>query len=513
MKLLKIFTILFFTGYMCFIHITPIVLAQTTNACDAMDDALLGERLGSDPNINMSTRLSKLKAKDESSSGTFLKVTYPTQASPTDLQTKVKNFIDSRSDKNANIVTSVNDIVTYGKTYNIHPLFAVSVWAMETSLGSKMKNNNIGNIRDGSNFKQYTTLNDAIKDWFITTKREYIDHTSDTVEEIIIQYAPCTDSNNPLAYINFVYKTMTGSEKYDGKTSASSSSSTTSGPLESNSTNGAIALQAPLPIGDIGTQVEDSNASYFFVYILKIYRWVAGIAGAFAVLMVMFGGFQVAMARGDTGMADEGRKRILQAVTGLVLLFVSSILLRTINPNFFTFDTETGVVAGSSEEDAQNYASLPKPADGDWNSPDLIKHQLTVFTGSNFIGDKVEVDIAFVPFLQKIDTFLGENNMKLNITSSYRKTKVDGIVTGGKMSNHMVGQAIDYNLQRSNGTNCNSSCLPKDPEHAKFIDFVKSLGLRYGGDWKTPDPVHIDTGLNLANPSLWQDIRKQLAGQ
>lgn len=71
-------------------------------------------------------------------------------------------------------------------------------------------------------------------------------------------------------------------------------------------------------------------------YLGTIYQWMAGIVGAVAVLMIVVGGIQIITGGGDQNNVSEGRSRIIQALVGLVVLFLSGLILYTINPTFFS---------------------------------------------------------------------------------------------------------------------------------------------------------------------------------
>ncbi len=79
-----------------------------------------------------------------------------------------------------------------------------------------------------------------------------------------------------------------------------------------------------------------SGSALLFGYIAMIYRWAAGVIGIVSVLFLVWGGIEIASAGDDTSKIDAAKKRITQSITGLVLLFMSAIILYTINPNFFT---------------------------------------------------------------------------------------------------------------------------------------------------------------------------------
>ncbi len=71
-------------------------------------------------------------------------------------------------------------------------------------------------------------------------------------------------------------------------------------------------------------------------YLGIIYKWLAGIVGGVAVLMIVVGGIQIASGGGDQNNVTEGKTKIMQALTGLVVLFLSGLILYTINPTFFS---------------------------------------------------------------------------------------------------------------------------------------------------------------------------------
>lgn len=78
-----------------------------------------------------------------------------------------------------------------------------------------------------------------------------------------------------------------------------------------------------------------SGAELLYTYVGAIYRWAAGTVGIVTVLFLVVGGVQIAAAQGDSGKIEKAKERIIQSIAGLVLLFLSGLILYTINPNFF----------------------------------------------------------------------------------------------------------------------------------------------------------------------------------
>lgn len=67
-------------------------------------------------------------------------------------------------------------------------------------------------------------------------------------------------------------------------------------------------------------------------YIAAVYNWAIGVAVTLAMVMVVVGGFQYVVARGNPGAIGAAKDRIANAVIGLVLALGSYTILNTINP-------------------------------------------------------------------------------------------------------------------------------------------------------------------------------------
>lgn len=69
------------------------------------------------------------------------------------------------------------------------------------------------------------------------------------------------------------------------------------------------------------------------LYVKNIYSVSIGIIAIIAVVMIMIGGLQWIMAAGDSGKITTAKKQITGAVSGLVLILCSYVILNTINPD------------------------------------------------------------------------------------------------------------------------------------------------------------------------------------
>lgn len=78
-----------------------------------------------------------------------------------------------------------------------------------------------------------------------------------------------------------------------------------------------------------------SGVGLIEIYIGKIYRWAASIAGIVCILIMIVSGIQISAAGEDTQAVESAKKRIIQSILGLVVLFMSAAILYIVNPGFF----------------------------------------------------------------------------------------------------------------------------------------------------------------------------------
>lgn len=82
--------------------------------------------------------------------------------------------------------------------------------------------------------------------------------------------------------------------------------------------------------------VSQSGTGLLKTYIAIIYRWAAGIVGIICVLVIVISGIQISMDQGSGESVGSAKNRIMQSLAGLVILFLSALILYTVNPTFFT---------------------------------------------------------------------------------------------------------------------------------------------------------------------------------
>ena len=168
-------------------------------------------------------------------------------------------------------------------------------------------------------------------------------------------------------------------------------------------------------------------------------------------------------------------------------------------------DAEPVVNTGVAVDTAVNAVRALADAESD-------RCEIKTYVNSQFIGKELKADADFIPHLDRLNRYAADCGVQIYVTSSVRepgRTVSGAIVPPAGRSNHLVGHAIDMNLQSASGF-FNSSKLKRSGfdglpvEIRDFLDRIREDEvLRWGGDFSQEDPVHIDDNLNNRNPGRW----------
>ncbi len=88
---------------------------------------------------------------------------------------------------------------------------------------------------------------------------------------------------------------------------------------------------------EVGVLYTDSKegTNLIYLYIGMIYRWSASVVGIIAVLVIMISAIQLSLAGGEPEAVSSAKRRIIQSLAGIAILFLSGLILYTVNPTFF----------------------------------------------------------------------------------------------------------------------------------------------------------------------------------
>lgn len=108
------------------------------------------------------------------------------------------------------------------------------------------------------------------------------------------------------------------------------------------------------------------NVNFIGRYVTGVYQYLLGVSTIFAIIMIMIGGVQYVLSRGDAGSIGKAKDRMKNAVVGLVLLLSVYTILFTVNPGLTVFEPQQipivrGVVFVSTENTDEDVAALGLP--------------------------------------------------------------------------------------------------------------------------------------------------------
>ncbi len=186
-----------------------------------------------------------------------------------------------------------------------------------------------------------------------------------------------------------------------------------------------------------------------------IYTWSLTIVGLAAFLNIIYGGWLVVTAFGNTGKVGEATKRITNAVLGIVLLFSSYLILRTINPDLVGGTIKLPKITKEDQikntGDDSDLTKIEKfevaPSQVDLSDNTLLRFKLSIF-GSKEGIDKLcgagtkDPDVFYRVYL--VDTGFNPPTSFLVRSFAWRR---DEFGTGGKT----LDRSFDQNLKTGAG--------------------------------------------------------------
>lgn len=112
------------------------------------------------------------------------------------------------------------------------------------------------------------------------------------------------------------------------------------GGQDSSCLTGEGQCYAPSTPVTLGVVIEDmTTAQDLPTYVNAVYDWVVPAAALVAVVLIMIGGLQYVIARGDPKALGKAKSRITHAVEGIILLLCSYAILNLIDPGLVTLET------------------------------------------------------------------------------------------------------------------------------------------------------------------------------
>jgi hypothetical protein len=103
-------------------------------------------------------------------------------------------------------------------------------------------------------------------------------------------------------------------------------------------------------------------------YLKTIYSYFASLAGIIAVSIIVVSGIQIA-APGGSERVEEAKKRIIKSLIGIAILFLSGLILYTVNPNFFVRTPKTTQEQNTQPDSTTTNTTTTEPPIVGGNTP------------------------------------------------------------------------------------------------------------------------------------------------
>ncbi len=217
---------------------------------------------------------------------------------------------------------------------------------------------------------------------------------------------------------------------------------------------------------------------YLAEYIRDIYRYAVGIAGSIAIIMIVVAGFQWSTSGGNTDTINEAKKRIQNAVIGLIILLASYSILYAINPNLVKFySLQVPYIISKELPYVESEPDFIEPVDS---------RQITAPTnfetprGENITGNALNRVPANLRLdIEAVGQTLLANNIGISITSAVRTMDEQHNLSirncenppGSQTCRPKPGRPTTCILRGNNPINCpHTSGLAIDAWGTEFVD-------------------------------------------
>lgn len=102
-----------------------------------------------------------------------------------------------------------------------------------------------------------------------------------------------------------------------------------SAPLGLLAARAAFAIDFSQTQGKVQGQIATTNNIVDIVF--TVINWVLIVTGAFAVLMLIIGGFRYITSAGNEGQVEAAKETMTYAIMGLVIVLLAFVIASTIN--------------------------------------------------------------------------------------------------------------------------------------------------------------------------------------
>lgn len=277
---------------------------------------------------------------------------------------------------------------------------------------------------------------------------------------------------------------------------------------------------APLP----GTTKADSLKTDLPTYLPGIFNLAIGLSAAFAVFMIVLGGFQY-MSTDALQKKQDGKQRIQNAIYGLFLVIGAWLILYTINPNLLKLDLNIESVSISPATTGGGGTLIPTSTGG-VNPGSAVLAAKTVCPGCTFSAPSSAYTNTNNPLRPEdlakfscgsclpLDGIPTNGNTNTNVDPSIRDS-ILALNEGLKTQNvgWRLNEAFPPTVHHAASCSYNGTCIDvgltnnTSSNIKKFIDTANNNGLKVQYEVKTESEA-VRVRNELKNLGMTGDLTK-----
>jgi len=164
-------------------------------------------------------------------------------------------------------------------------------------------------------------------------------------------------------------------------------------------------------------RVQGTQPNLLGIYVSSVYSLLLILSSVIAILVLMIGGVQYMLARGDSGAISKAKTRIQDALIGLVMVFSAYTILYFIDPSLTEFEP-------LHPETIEKIETSAGDETGDYTPRTDIGGQNIKITGDHIIPTNILINENVLPNLQMAaDDFYASTGLNLRITSGFRDAR------------------------------------------------------------------------------------------
>ena len=252
------------------------------------------------------------------------------------------------------------------------------------------------------------------------------------------------------------------------------------------------------------------NPNPFGEYFKLWYGFILGTIGILATVMIIIGGFQWLISRGNASQVKEGQDRIFAALIGLALAFLAYTILYLINPELTNINIQANLLKPIKFTAVTTYSLPPSggpsnsyfpgkntsPINTTWPTNYVKSDYLSGFSRVNEVSEGTRPDLLLNPIMNaRAENLITELQRRGELPEGfYIGSGLRNLPSDNLSSQHYTGNAIDISwatIDESSAQELQRNIQEIDPSFNVILEVTPEQQSHYGASGPN---VHADLG-------------------